>query len=123
MCFFFLMIRRPPRSTLFPYTTLFRSKIWADVAHSRINDVAGKAWTMTEEFIDAKDSKAFDNSMRGIAAMEKISASDAGAPQRVQVDGIPASDAKVELKALLLQIFGATERYEAATAKHESTQQ
>src|SRR3712207_7681115 len=25
MCFFFLMIRRPPRSTLFPYTTLFRS--------------------------------------------------------------------------------------------------
>src|SRR3712207_8678472 len=25
--FFFLMIRRPPRSTLFPYTTLFRSEI------------------------------------------------------------------------------------------------
>src|SRR5574344_2716986 len=26
LSFFFLMIRRPPRSTLFPYTTLFRSK-------------------------------------------------------------------------------------------------
>src|SRR5256885_17170976 len=26
--FFFLMIRRPPRSTLFPYTTLFRSPEW-----------------------------------------------------------------------------------------------
>src|SRR5260370_26041312 len=26
MFFFFLMIRRPPRSTLFPYTTLFRSQ-------------------------------------------------------------------------------------------------
>src|SRR5438034_5257373 len=25
LCFFFLLIRRPPRSTLFPYTTLFRS--------------------------------------------------------------------------------------------------
>src|SRR6201989_3710211 len=25
-CYFFLMIRRPPRSTLFPYTTLFRSE-------------------------------------------------------------------------------------------------
>src|SRR2546427_9423565 len=25
-CVFFLMIRRPPRSTLFPYTTLFRSR-------------------------------------------------------------------------------------------------
>src|SRR3712207_8824458 len=27
MIFFFLMIRRPPRSTLFPYTTLFRSPL------------------------------------------------------------------------------------------------
>src|SRR5256885_13983787 len=27
--FFFLMIRRPPRSTLFPYTTLFRSSVGA----------------------------------------------------------------------------------------------
>src|SRR3712207_7830122 len=31
--FFFLMIRRPPRSTLFPYTTLFRSEqVELDVA-------------------------------------------------------------------------------------------
>src|SRR5437879_8007218 len=30
--FFFLMIRRPPRSTLFPYTTLFRS----DPDHARL---------------------------------------------------------------------------------------
>src|SRR3712207_8563436 len=28
--FFFLMIRRPPRSTLFPYTTLFRSASWEE---------------------------------------------------------------------------------------------
>src|SRR5438874_8063289 len=33
--FFFLMIRRPPRSTLFPYTTLFRSLGWG---------LAGSAW-------------------------------------------------------------------------------
>src|SRR5260221_4965946 len=31
--FFFLMIRRPPRSTLFPYTTLFRS-LSGEFAHS-----------------------------------------------------------------------------------------
>src|SRR3712207_7447553 len=30
LCFFFLMIRRPPRSTLFPYTTLFRSPYGMD---------------------------------------------------------------------------------------------
>src|SRR3712207_7941329 len=29
--FFFLMIRRPPRSTLFPYTTLFRSLFGEDI--------------------------------------------------------------------------------------------
>src|SRR5256885_16746461 len=28
LVFFFLMIRRPPRSTLFPYTTLFRSVLY-----------------------------------------------------------------------------------------------
>src|SRR3712207_1064458 len=31
--FFFLMIRRPPRSTLFPYTTLFRSQLSIDLGH------------------------------------------------------------------------------------------
>src|SRR2546430_11414265 len=41
--FFFLMIRRPPRSTLFPYTTLFRSlqKPSLDVV-GIVSDVRGK---------------------------------------------------------------------------------
>src|SRR5256885_13203015 len=34
--FFFLMIRRPPRSTLFPYTTLFRSEIVPGVSDYEI---------------------------------------------------------------------------------------
>src|SRR3712207_7991574 len=34
--FFFLMIRRPPRSTLFPYTTLFRSKRISESLNPRI---------------------------------------------------------------------------------------
>src|SRR5262245_66348339 len=33
--FFFLMIRRPPRSTLFPYTTLFRSNLSEPAPQSR----------------------------------------------------------------------------------------
>src|SRR2546430_14951421 len=38
--FFFLMIRRPPRSTLFPYTTLFRSPVdVAELFAGRIVDV------------------------------------------------------------------------------------
>src|SRR5438876_254485 len=35
--FFFLMIRPPPRSTLFPYTTLFRSPAIGKSAHIRMN--------------------------------------------------------------------------------------
>src|SRR2546422_2611307 len=44
--FFFLMIRRPPRSTLFPYTTLFRSSRGHGVA-MRVEQVRGgvvEAW-------------------------------------------------------------------------------
>src|SRR3712207_8235330 len=33
MCVVFLMIRRPPRSTLFPYTTLFRSAARRELTH------------------------------------------------------------------------------------------
>src|SRR2546429_8231911 len=33
--FFFLMIRRPPRSTLFPYTTLFRSLLTGRAVDAR----------------------------------------------------------------------------------------
>src|SRR3712207_7702529 len=35
ICVFFLMIRRPPRSTLFPYTTLFRSFSMTNVPDGR----------------------------------------------------------------------------------------
>src|SRR2546422_2101553 len=40
LLFFFLMIRRPPRSTLFPYTTLFRSKrVGENADHLIVTDV------------------------------------------------------------------------------------
>src|SRR2546422_9665350 len=39
--FFFLMIRRPPRSTLFPYTTLFRSRGEDQKAIEVIDDLIG----------------------------------------------------------------------------------
>src|SRR5439155_19661733 len=51
--FFFLMIRRPPRSTLFPYTTLFRSvgKLEFDTAAIR--------------FVAAYDGQRQDGLLRG----------------------------------------------------------
>src|SRR5690349_23999064 len=41
--FFFLLIRRPPRSTLFPYTTLFRSVILAGTTAGH-GPARGRPW-------------------------------------------------------------------------------
>src|SRR5437588_10217548 len=40
LLFFFLMIRRPPRSTLFPYTTLFRSGVAELRGRERVDEAA-----------------------------------------------------------------------------------
>src|SRR5690349_24260559 len=52
---FFLMIRRPPRSTLFPYTTLFRSLMQAEA--SRITRTTTQSLTISTE----KASSRFDS--------------------------------------------------------------
>src|SRR3712207_6911781 len=50
--FFFLMIRRPPRSTLFPYTTLFRSRL------PRRHDLVGLPAGQLGEVIEARPEGA-----------------------------------------------------------------
>src|SRR3989454_9819774 len=42
--FFFLMIRRPPRSTLFPYTTLFRSRAAGNVQRMVLVYAEPRSW-------------------------------------------------------------------------------
>src|SRR5262245_63514439 len=46
--FFFLMIRRPPRSTLFPYTTLFRSHRYLARYHVRFGSKADSCSAATD---------------------------------------------------------------------------
>src|SRR3712207_7293141 len=41
------MIRRPPRSTLFPYTTLFRSKPWTDVYLNWLENI--RPWCISRQ--------------------------------------------------------------------------
>src|SRR2546430_9347941 len=59
--FFFLMIRRPPRSTLFPYTTLFRSaqnrRLPGTPTASR-NDFADHARTPRHNLVPQTDRKS-----------------------------------------------------------------
>src|SRR5437870_9069759 len=58
--FFFLMIRRPPRSTLFPYTTLFRSQSvdgLLEPASDLLVTVGRQEWTRSEEHTSELQSR------------------------------------------------------------------
>src|SRR3712207_7546700 len=55
--FFFLMIRRPPRSTLFPYTTLFRSELSFSYARA-LQGQPMEIWGGTADKVEAAQ-KAF----------------------------------------------------------------
>src|SRR2546429_5104354 len=59
--FFFLMIRRPPRSTLFPYTTLFRShsrrRISAENRHHGSQFALSEAPSRSEEHTSELQSR------------------------------------------------------------------
>src|SRR5689334_25324549 len=60
---FFLMIRRPPRSTLFPYTTLFRSRPEHDaVAHRG---------ELVEERVDLREPRLVDDE-RVVASLPRV---------------------------------------------------
>src|SRR5437868_15238040 len=48
--FFFLMLRPPPRSTLFPYTTLFRSSITINFTAVAANEVLAWGGHIASEF-------------------------------------------------------------------------
>src|SRR3712207_7088360 len=61
--FFFLMIRRPPRSTLFPYTTLFRSDDRVDVAAEGLEVLGQRA-----DRVDAR--------LRGVVAVGQARRAD-----------------------------------------------
>src|SRR5229473_5556949 len=57
--FFFLMIRRPPRSTLFPYTTLFRSPPRGPRHHGRASSWRWRRAARSEEHTSELQSLAY----------------------------------------------------------------
>src|SRR5690349_25064150 len=75
--FFFLMIRHPPRSTLFPYTTLFRSRAWVEV------------WLMTQLTVSAEPRLSQDPSDGQLARLK----------QRLRVGGVRSEEHTSELQS------------------------
>src|SRR2546423_8698777 len=68
--FFFLMIRRPPRSTLFPYTTLFRSDFGMDKRRPPGDGVVAGYGTVDGRrvFVASQDFSVFGGSMGEVQA-------------------------------------------------------
>src|SRR2546430_9663356 len=64
------MIRRPPRSTLFPYTTLFRSVHDAQ-RPQRLAEGEGRAVELTEELVPLQEILAPPAGLFGVAAREE----------------------------------------------------
>src|SRR3989454_8943652 len=95
------MIRRPPRSTLFPYTTLFRSGIWGDGSYLYLADGFYNVWRIslaTREvinfagkngsrgFVDAIGAEARFSSIAGLWGDDRyLYASDACAIRRIEL--------------------------------------
>src|SRR3954464_10004895 len=70
--FFFLMIRRPPRSTLFPYTTLFRSSGRATPASIGRNP--GSMWNRSRSEEHTSELQSHDNLVCRLLLEKKKSA-------------------------------------------------
>src|SRR3712207_3810665 len=99
---FFLMIRRPPRSTLFPYTTLFRSEL--ESARTRARTLlelrrTGQPWL---ELVTAESRPLV---VEQISAVMAALATAGGAWRREQAHALQAEDVSINRIAVL---FGVT---------------
>src|SRR3989449_8467662 len=113
--FFFLMIRRPPRSTLFPYTTLFRSHGRAvDAVAARLvadveDGVADALGARQVDAVGAHETDAHDVHERvaGVLRRERDLAADGRAAEAVAVPRDAGDDAVDQV--LRLRVRGVAE--------------
>src|SRR3712207_8466356 len=90
------MIRRPPRSTLFPYTTLFRSAGGAVVGHVVERDVQGRAEVQVLHRVDAGTAVVVVGTVAGVGEEHVAAAA------RAELVGPPAADHEVDRKSTRL---------------------
>src|SRR3712207_8713283 len=71
MIFFFLMIRRPPRSTLFPYTTLFRSGTESGAKEGILVGVTSPSTPVETGYPWPIETTRLDNGLRVVVRSEE----------------------------------------------------
>src|SRR5687767_15698765 len=73
LSFFFLLIRRPPRSTLFPYTTLFRSWCGAVQRRRLVARLRAKTQELTAEVVHVLPPRLCAHERRRLRSEEHTS--------------------------------------------------
>src|SRR5450432_4601243 len=73
LAFFFLMIRRPPRSPLFPYTTLFRSSPFCSLPSSQVLSPSRstQAWVLREDRKSTRLNSSHDQISYAVFCLKK----------------------------------------------------
>src|SRR3712207_7545546 len=94
--FFFLMIRRPPRSTLFPYTTLFRSGSRAGGSRVRRTRRARRSSPRSS-------SQLLRQRPHPVAARRELDVPRAGAPQDRKSTRLNSSHANISYAVFCLK--------------------
>lgn len=71
-------------------------------AQTRIQQLTGKVYDWVDEVATSRDSKAFDNVMRGLVALERVSASTSGDANKTQTQvTVTRGDLSAEAQALV----------------------
>src|SRR5437762_7202456 len=73
------MIRRPPRSTLFPYTTLFRSAVFAA---NVVDDLAAPIHAEVDVDVRHRDALGIEEALEEQVIFERIDVGDLHRPRR-----------------------------------------
>src|SRR2546428_6076029 len=112
--FFFLMIRRPPRSTLFPYTTLFRSPRLLRLAGRFLDGVTGLVRELAEVHLEAVRglSEHPDVGARAedaLLARRQHDRADLGMLEAQALDGVVELDVHAEVVRVELQLVAGRE--------------
>src|SRR2546430_17247864 len=114
--FFFLMIRRPPRSTLFPYTTLFRSRPAVPVRLRGRRQAGGRGrGTRPERRLMSSDLDALRSLIREIIS-DVLPSGYAGSPPGAETVNLSTDDDLAAFVKRLLDL-GPDEREEVRSGR------
>src|SRR2546422_8528147 len=98
------MIRRPPRSTLFPYTTLFRSHLHVAAERDRGDDVLGLADLAAGQLRPEADGRSEEHTSELQSRLHLVCRLLLEKKNHVRADGFDLRDARLNVSPVQLSV-------------------